>query len=71
MSPVLFLMPTGLADGLALKEQRYRTTLCGFAPASRVPGSPASDREFGFVGAKLAAGQGTAAMIFSQFAGWT
>src|SRR5579862_2745647 len=50
----LSLGPTGLADGLALKEQRYVRVSARFAPADWVPGSLALGQELGVCGANLA-----------------
>ena len=49
-SGLLSLKPAGLADGLALKEQRYRGISARFAPTTWVPGSPASSQGFGMRG---------------------
>jgi len=50
IGPSLSLKPAGLADGLALKEQRYRGISARFAPTTWVPGSPASSQGFGMRG---------------------
>ena len=43
----LSLRPTGLADGLALKEQRYLRSSTGFAPTNLGPRFPGLSQEFG------------------------